>query len=175
MKLLSYAMCIHTSCTCMSFELHVRVNVQWRNDTFTNNDPLSNGPHGTNISEKLTKYSCFTKKKAPTCTNVGCKTSAPLYSGLRVIIGPIYPTYQSSPPLSAFLWQDVPEGRQWIITKQFHFWCTSLPSDPRAILTLDVLIICMHISVTRLCIMGYLSNELWDLWDESIGPTHNES
>ena len=87
-------------------------------------------------------------------------------------MGPIHPTYQCSPPLNAFFWQDVPEGRPSIIIKQFHFWCTSLPNGPRVILTLEVLIICMHISVTRLCIMGYLSNELWDLWDDSIGSTH---
>ena len=27
---------------------------------------------------------------------------------------------------------------------------------------------CVHISVTKWCIVGHLSNVLWDLWDESI-------
>ena len=29
---------------------------------------------------------------------------------------------------------------------------------------------CVHISVTKWCIVGYLSDALWDLWDGSIGP-----
>ena len=29
---------------------------------------------------------------------------------------------------------------------------------------------CVHISVTKWCIVGYLSNALWDLWDRSV-PT----
>ena len=29
---------------------------------------------------------------------------------------------------------------------------------------------CVHISVTKWCIVGYLSDALWDLWDVSIGP-----
>ena len=28
----------------------------------------------------------------------------------------------------------------------------------------------VHISVTKWCIMGYLCDALWDLWDGSIGP-----
>ena len=28
---------------------------------------------------------------------------------------------------------------------------------------------CVHISVTKWCIAGYLSNALWDLWDGSLG------
>ena len=28
---------------------------------------------------------------------------------------------------------------------------------------------CVHIAVTKFCIVGYLSDALWDLWDGSIG------
>ena len=43
-------------------------------------------------------------------------------------------------------------------------WCTSLVSHNAPFCNRNV-----HLSVTKWCIIGYLSSALWDLWDGSIG------